>query len=68
MWYAQGFSYACIKAQDGVLSNRQMEKSIFGQISKISRFWTHVINFSGIHRVPKNGEQVFLSQISQKWT
>ena len=58
-----GISNVCIKAKIGVLSTRQMEKSIFGQISKISRFLTHVTNFGGIHRVPKNGEQVFLLKL-----
>ena len=63
MWYAPGISNVCIEAKMGVLSTRQMKKSTFGHISKISRFWTHVTNFGGIHRVPKNGERVFLLKL-----
>ena len=64
MWYAPGFSYVCIKAKIGVLSTWQMNNIyFFGQISKISQFWTHVTNFGGIHRVPKNGEQIFLLKL-----
>ena len=53
------------KQKLGFKANDRWAKSIFGQISKISQFWTHVTNFSGIHRVPKNGERVFFSNQSK---
>ena len=48
------------KQKLGFKANDRWAKSIFGQISKIRQFWTHVTNFSGIHRVPKKWFSSFL--------
>ena len=35
----------------------------FTPLRYFGRFWTHVTNFEGIHRVPKNGEQIFFRKL-----